>query len=112
MAYSTASDLVVLPELFLCGYQLRGRGAPCDRARTAPEVGALRAAARVVVTAVVVGAAEPYRGGVANSAICIDAVGELAGVYRKTHLFGASGSRICPGDLSRPRSARRTARSV
>jgi predicted amidohydrolase len=35
---------------------------------------------------------------VANSAICIDSMGELAGVYRKTHLFGAERDAYVPGD--------------
>jgi predicted amidohydrolase len=35
---------------------------------------------------------------VANSAICIDSTGELAGVYRKTHLFGAERDAYVPGE--------------
>jgi len=36
--------------------------------------------------------------GVANSALCIDSRGELAGVYRKTHLFGAEREVYVAGD--------------
>jgi predicted amidohydrolase len=45
-----------------------------------------------------VGAAERTPAGVANSALCIDRTGELAGVYRKTHLFGAETEAYVPGD--------------
>ena len=57
----------------------------------------LRAAAREAAIAVVVGAAERVEGGIANSAICLSSAGELAGVYRKTHLFGAEADVYLPG---------------
>ena len=108
LAEGTASDLVVLPELFLCGYQLADVG-PLAIELDGPELGALRDAARESSTAVVVGAAERVGAGVANSAICIDATGELAGVYRKTHLFGAERESYVPGDsLSTIRLGNRT----
>jgi predicted amidohydrolase len=80
--------LAVFPELFLCGY---------DSAR-APELASpadgdliqrVQAAAAARSTAVVVGFAERMPdGAIANSAACVDSDGALAGVYRKTHLFG------------------------
>ena len=97
LAESAASDLVVLPELFLSGYQLEDV-EPLAIELDGPEVGALRAAARAASTAIVVGAAERVAAGVANSALCIDSAGELAGVYRKTHLFGAEQEAYVPGD--------------
>ena len=60
--------------------------------------GLLREAARDNDTAIVVGAAERVADGVANSALCISRRGELAGVYRKTHLFGAEAGSYVPGD--------------
>ena len=108
LASSAASDLVVLPELFLCGYQLEDV-EPLAIDLDGPEVGALREAARDASTAVVVGAAERTAAGVANSAICIDSTGELAGVYRKTHLFGAEKDAYVAGDsLSTVRLGGRT----
>jgi predicted amidohydrolase len=97
VAESAASDLVVLPELFLSGYQLEDV-EPLAIELDGPEVGALRAAARAASAALVVGAAERTTSGVANSALCIDRAGELAGVYRKTHLFGAETKAYVPGD--------------
>jgi predicted amidohydrolase len=84
---SDTSDLLVLPELFLPGYELEDV-EPLAVDLDGPELGELREAARDAGTAVVVGIAERVDGGVANSAVCIDAAGELAGVYRKTHPFG------------------------
>ena len=92
---------VVLPELFLSGYQLEDV-EPLAIELDGPEVGELRAAARAASTAIVVGAAERDAAGVANSALCIDSAGELAGVYRKTHLFGAEREAYAAGDSLSP----------
>lgn len=81
-------DLAVFPELFLPGYRLgEARELACEA--EGEEIGRLRAAAAEHRTAVIVGFAERMpTGAIANSAACIDADGALAGVYRKTHLFG------------------------
>jgi predicted amidohydrolase len=92
-------DLLVLPELFLSGYELADV-EPVSVDIDGPEVRALCAAARDSDTAVVVGAAERVDDGVANSALCISRSGELVGVYRKTHLFGAENdSYVAGGEL-------------
>ncbi len=62
------------------------------------EVAELREAARDAGAGVVVGLAERVDGGVANSAVCIDAAGEVAGVYRKTHPFGEERSAYLAGE--------------
>jgi predicted amidohydrolase len=83
------AELAVFPELFLSGYNAR------DPRRVAVQVESaaierLAAAAAASATAVIVGFAERLADErVANSAICIDADGGVAAVYRKTHLFGA-----------------------
>jgi predicted amidohydrolase len=97
VAESSASDLVVLPELFLSGYQLE-EVEPLAIDLDGPEVRALGDAARTASTALVVGVAERTPAGVANTALCIDRAGELAGAYRKTHLFGAESEAYVPGD--------------
>ena len=89
-------ELAVFPELFLCGYALKGieRSA---RSLDAEELAIVSAAAARHRTAVVVGFAEARGGGIANSAACFDERGELAGVYRKTQLFGAERDRFTAG---------------
>jgi predicted amidohydrolase len=97
IAASAASDLVVLPELFLPGYELRAVDELAVELE-GPEVGELREAARAAGTGVVVGLAERVDGGIANSAVCIDARGEVAGIYRKTHPFGEERDTYAAGE--------------
>ena len=94
---SSRSDLVVLPELFLSGYELGDPEAVAIEL-DGPELRELRDAAAGAGTAAVVGAAEATAGSVANSAICIDAAGEPAATYRKTHPFGAERDVYVAGD--------------
>ena len=101
LAAAEGTDLLVLPELFLCGYELE-RVEPLAIDPDGPEAGALREAAREAGTALVVGVAERTVTGVANSALCIDSDGSLAGIYRKTHLFGAEHDAYVPGEELHP----------
>jgi predicted amidohydrolase len=81
------ADLVVLPELWLSGYDLdhvRESAVELDSA----ELGALRESAGDTATAIVVGFPEQRGAVVANSVALIDERGELAAVYRKVQLFG------------------------
>ena len=94
---SGESDLLVLPELFLSGYVLVDV-EPVAVDLHGVEVERLREAAARAQRGVIVGLAERTASGVANSAVCIEGSGELAGVYRKTHLFGAESGAYVPGD--------------
>jgi predicted amidohydrolase len=90
-------DLAVFPELYLGGYTLRS----LDELALAPgaePLATIAAAAAETRTAVVVGFAERLADGIANAAACFDADGSLAGVYRKTHLFGAEAEAFTAGD--------------
>jgi predicted amidohydrolase len=91
------ADLVIFPELFLSGYTTTGPGELAV-VPEGPEVGALARAARESGSAVVFGAPERVGGEVFNSAFCIDGDGTLAGVYRKTHLFGDEVGAFAAGD--------------
>jgi len=81
-------DLAIFPELYLCGYEL-ARARDLALSVHGEEIDRIRNAAAEWETAVIVGFAERTDSGkIANSAACIDSDGTLAGVYRKTHLFG------------------------
>jgi predicted amidohydrolase len=91
------ADLVVFPELFLSGYTTEEPGRLAI-APEGPEVEAVAHAARESGSAVVFGAPEGAGREVFNSAFCIDGDGTLAGVYRKTHLFGDEVGAFAAGD--------------
>jgi predicted amidohydrolase len=81
-------DLVVLPELWLSGYDL-DRVHESAVELDSPELGMLCQTAAAAATAIVVGFSErrsEHR--VANAVALIDERGELAAVYRKVQLFG------------------------
>ena len=80
-------DIAVFPELYLSGYTYRHLDE-LARPVGSPELRRIAAAAKEAGTAVVIGFAEKLPDGVGNSVACIDRDGSLAGVYRKTHLFG------------------------
>lgn len=81
-------DLAVFPELFLQGYR-PAKAAETAFAAESEQIDRVRAAAARAETAVIVGFVERLAGGgLANSAACVEADGELAGVARKTQLFG------------------------
>jgi predicted amidohydrolase len=95
------ADLVVFPELFLCGYQLEGLGELTVTVDDA-YVRALRDAARDADRALIVGILEADGGRVYNSALCIDRDGSVAGSHRKTHLFGRERGTFQTGDALEP----------
>jgi predicted amidohydrolase len=82
------ADIAVFPELYLSGYTYRDLDEHA-RATDSPELQQIAAAAKDAGTAVVIGFAEKMPDGVGNSVACVDRDGSLAGVYRKTHLFGS-----------------------
>ncbi|HET8758121.1 MAG TPA: nitrilase-related carbon-nitrogen hydrolase [Solirubrobacteraceae bacterium] len=92
-----AADLIVFPELFLCGYDLARaaeRAIGPDDELLAP----LRAAAAATATVVLAGFAERRAGAVANSLLCIDERGATAALYRKLALFGGEVGVFAPGE--------------
>jgi predicted amidohydrolase len=91
-------EIAVFPELYLGGYDLSFLPQSA-RAPDSPELQAIADAAAAASTAVVVGFAEQAEDGTLfNSVACIDRDGSLAGVYRKTRLFGAEPEVFEPGD--------------
>jgi predicted amidohydrolase len=97
LAEHPAADIVVFPELFLCGYRLDTVEAAAVEASSAA-VQELCAAAAAHDTVVISGFAERAGDVVYNSLLCVDRTGAVAGVYRKTHLFGAEADAFAVGD--------------
>jgi predicted amidohydrolase len=91
------AELVVFPELYLSGYDLRRAGDAAIEPDAAP-IAALRRAAAETGTAVAIGFAERRGAALANSLALIDERGELVAVYRKVHLFGDELDAFEPGE--------------
>ena len=102
MGRSAGSDLVIFPELFLSGCDLEVVEALAVDPE-GDELAPVRDACARVGVAAIVGCAEALPcGGVANSAVFVDAGGNGAGSYCKTHLFGEERERFVPGDSLAP----------
>lgn len=109
-ARAAGSRLLVLPELFLTGYNLgpdaRALAEPAD----GPMVAELARIAADAELAIVAGFPERAGDAVYNAAVLVDATGARRAVYRKAHLFGerepavfAPGDRLCLVDLPQAR---------
>lgn len=102
---AAGADLVVLPELMATGYVVDG-----DRLDEAaesldapgPALSAWIETARRCGAAVVGGFAERSGGALFNSAAVITAGGDVAGVYRKLHLFDREREVFTPGNAGLP----------
>lgn len=92
------AELVVFPELFITGYE------PPEASETAceaagPEISGIAGVCKSTGTAAVVGFAERLESGqVANSTAAIDDQGNVAAIYRKTHLFGSEREAFAAGE--------------
>ncbi len=93
-AAAGAADLVVLPE-YASGYDPHGVGVHLAEPMDGPFVTALRERAAATGVAVVAGTSLPSRDPrrAVNAVLGIDAAGDIAGVYRKVHLYDAFGAR-------------------
>ncbi|WP_240643892.1 carbon-nitrogen hydrolase family protein [Antribacter gilvus] len=101
-----SADLLVLPE-YASGYDRRGVGREHAEPLDGPFVSTLRSLARRHGVAVVAGTTLPGAGDRAvNAMVAVDSAGELAGVYRKVHLYDAFGTResdrLEPGPVDAP----------
>lgn len=89
VARHAEADLAVFPELYLTGYTAGSHGEPGLQPDD-PLVAQIRQSAAAAETAIVVGFVECGEDGARhNSALCVDRDGSLAGVHRKTYLFGS-----------------------
>lgn len=87
-AASWNADILVLPELFLTGYNLGPRVRELAEHRNGPSLNSLAEIAREEKCAIAIGFPELDGGAIFNSSALFDAQGSLVAVYRKVHLFG------------------------
>lgn len=87
-AGAMGAAVLVLPEVWLQGYNHPDIPAQALLAGSAP-LQRLAAAAKASGCALVTGYAEAAEGAVWNSALCIDATGQVLANYRKVQLYGA-----------------------
>jgi predicted amidohydrolase len=94
------ASLLLLPELFLCGYDLEGLERDPARftiAATATELDPLREACRRARITAVVGACLAAGAGRTNSALVIGADGATRSIYDKIHLWTTEQPHFAPG---------------
>ncbi|MEU4515915.1 carbon-nitrogen hydrolase family protein [Nonomuraea wenchangensis] len=98
LSRAEGADLAIFPEATLTRYGRRvtGLAEPLD----GPFVSGLAEAAREHGLAVIAGTFEPGDGRVRNTAVALDAQGELRAAYRKIHLFDSFGAK--ESDLVEP----------
>ncbi len=87
-------DLLVLPELFLTGYNLGDRLAPLAQSAAGEAIARVAAIARDCAVAIALGYPERDGEHVFNAVILIDAKGERVANYRKIHLYGPEEKRL------------------
>ena len=84
------TDLILFPELFLCGYDLQAIQNDPDRAITSLDsyqILSIQQACKSNHTAAIIGACIRTQEGLVNSAILINKDGIIEGIYDKIHLF-------------------------
>lgn len=106
-AAAIGARLITFPELCLTGYNI-GRTSLHDLAERVdgPSVAAVAEMARKHAIGVIFGMPERDGQRVFNSAVAIDDLGAVTGIYRKIHLFGeaeqetfAAGEHICVAEI-------------
>jgi 5-aminopentanamidase len=100
-ATEQGASLLLLPELFLCGYDLAAMARDPDRmaiARDDARLDPLRTACRDARLTLVVGACLRTTNGCANSALVIGEDGATRAVYDKIHLWTSELPHFVPGE--------------
>ncbi|MDE1180561.1 carbon-nitrogen hydrolase family protein [Paraburkholderia sp.] len=92
------TQLVVFPETTLSGFPTRENVADIAQTIDGPALTTVRDAARHAGVAVAVGLAEREGAAFYNTTVLIDAAGEIALRYRKTHLWASDVGVFTPGD--------------
>jgi predicted amidohydrolase len=93
-AANQQANFLILPELFLTGYNLGDEIKRLAQPRTGKILQQAAQIARQYQLAILLGYAESDQGVFYNSALLIDSTGNLVGNYRKIHLFGDQEKRL------------------
>ena len=99
-ARARGAAILLLPELFLCGYDLEAIARDPVRFTVepdGPELASLRSACREAGLTLVVGACLPAAPGRSNSALVIGDDGATQAIYDKIHLWTTELPRFTPG---------------
>lgn len=92
-------DLIILPELFLTGYNLGDAVQDLAEPASGPSLRLVAQIAQDYRLAILLGYPEGGGGCVYNSAVLIDAAGKQVANYRKIHLYGPEERRLfMPGN--------------
>jgi (R)-amidase len=92
------TQLLVFPETTLSGFPTRRNIATIAQPLDGPALNVVREAARRAGVAVAVGLAERDGARFFNTTVLIDAAGDIALRYRKTHLWSSDEGVFTPGD--------------
>ena len=92
------TQLIVFPETTLSGFPTRDNIADVAQTLEGPALTAVRDAAREKGVAIAVGFAERDGSHFYNTTVLVDAQGEIALRYRKTHLWASDVGVFTPGD--------------
>lgn len=96
-AREAGADALVMPELFLTGYNIGASTARLAEPFDGPSVARAADIARAAGVALLFGMVEQAGNAVYNSAVLIDASGATLGCYRKAHLYGSEKERFSSG---------------
>lgn len=98
LASANKADYILFPELFTTGYLSNEDIKEQTEAIDSISIMKIRKAAQKNNCGVIFGFAEKLHGNIFNTALFIDKQGNIAGVYRKIHLFEFEKNIFVPGD--------------
>ena len=104
-AAAREASVIILPELFACGYVAERRSLETvaeDPRKPGQCLSAWQRAAREFRVTIIGGFAEMDGDRLFNSAVTINAAGDIVSNYRKLHLFGSERDCFEPGDRGLP----------
>jgi len=92
------ADYILFPELFISGYLSKLEIEEQAETLNSESIKKIQKTAKENNCGVIFGFAEKFNNRLYNTALFIDKKGEIAGIYRKIHLFEFEQSTFTPGD--------------